>query len=190
MELYRVHTPLAVAGKCGYKSKHMQLVEIRRSGANDRDRNDGRVGTMEAASPAVFAKSSISIGAAGDLIKAADAEARALGVPVAIAVMDESGLLKAFARQDGASVVAGELAIDKAYTAAAMGFGVSTAQLAEVISGDRPLELNFSGRGRLAFVGGGHPVVIAGVVIGAVGVAGGHCTQDAQIASAAIEALT
>jgi glc operon protein GlcG len=70
-----------------------------------------------------------------------------------------------------------------------MGFGVGTDQLAATIDGDRPLELNFPGRGRLCFVGGGIPVIVSGEVVGAVGVAGGHYTQDGQVAEAAAAAF-
>lgn len=139
--------------------------------------------------PSTFSKLSVSGQAAELMIRAAADHARTLGLAVSIAVVDESGLLKAFARQDGASVIAGELAIDKAYTAVAMGFGLPTDELFATVDGDRPLALNLPGRGRLVLVGGGQPITADEVVIGAIGVAGGHYTHDMQIAEAAVRAF-
>jgi uncharacterized protein GlcG (DUF336 family) len=55
------------------------------------------------------------------MIDTAIAEARSLGVPVTIVVVDESGVLKAMSRMDTAPLVSVQTAINKAYAAAAIG---------------------------------------------------------------------
>ena len=69
-----------------------------------------------------FSKASISTELAHRMIAAAEAKASELGVPMNIAVVDESGVLKAFSRMDGAALLSVQIAQDKAYTAA--GFGL------------------------------------------------------------------
>lgn len=53
------------------------------------------------------------------LIAGARAKATHIGVPMCIAITDESGNLVAFERMDGAKVTSITISIDKAYTAAA-----------------------------------------------------------------------
>lgn len=53
------------------------------------------------------------------LIEGAAAKAREIGVPMCIAVVDESGTLIAFERMDGGKVTSVTIAQDKAFTAAA-----------------------------------------------------------------------
>jgi uncharacterized protein GlcG (DUF336 family) len=138
---------------------------------------------------AILVKPCISAAGADVALTAAAEHAAELGLAVSIAVVDESGVLKSFLRQDGASVISGELAVDKAFTAVAMGFGVPTNELFDMVKDKPPLVSNLPGRGRLLFLGGGFPIKRDGTVIGAVGVAGGHYEQDMQIAKAAIAAI-
>ncbi|MBW8298036.1 MAG: heme-binding protein, partial [Hydrogenophaga sp.] len=53
------------------------------------------------------------------LIAGAGDKAREIGVPMCIAITDESGQLIAFERMDGGKVTSTTIAIDKAFTAAA-----------------------------------------------------------------------
>ncbi|HET6965802.1 MAG TPA: heme-binding protein, partial [Acidimicrobiales bacterium] len=71
-----------------------------------------------------FQKQSVSTELAHRMIAAAEDKARQLGVPMNIAVLDESGVLKAFSRMDGAPLLSVQIAQDKAYTA--VGFGMPT----------------------------------------------------------------
>ena len=141
------------------------------------------------ATAAIFMKPVISAATARAALRAAAEHAEDIGLAVSIAVVDESGLLKAFVRQDGASVISGEMAVDKAFTAVAMGFGVPTNELFNIVKDDLPLAATVPTRGRLLFLGGGIPIKHDGTVIGAVGVAGGHYAQDMQVAEAAIAAV-
>ena len=55
-----------------------------------------------------FTKPSISHETAQKMVAAAVAKAQALGVPQVVAVLDESGLLKAFCRMDGVTWNSGD----------------------------------------------------------------------------------
>jgi uncharacterized protein GlcG (DUF336 family) len=63
-----------------------------------------------------ISKASISYADARTCVEAAYESARNIGVPMAIAVVDDSGILKAFVRMDGAALLAIQVAQDKAYT--------------------------------------------------------------------------
>ena len=62
-------------------------------------------------------------------LAAAAAEARALGVPMNVAVMDAGANLKAFLRMDGALLGSTDIALKKARTAAL--FGMNTEAVGE-----------------------------------------------------------
>ena len=72
----------------------------------------------------VFEKSSVSTALAHRIVAAAEEKAAEIEVPMVIAVCDESGVLKAFSRMDGAALLSVQIAQEKTYTAA--GFGLST----------------------------------------------------------------
>jgi uncharacterized protein GlcG (DUF336 family) len=136
----------------------------------------------------VFEKSSVSSDLAHRLIVAAEAKAAELGVPMVIAVCDESGVLKAFSRMDGAALLSVQIAQDKAYTA--VGFGMRTEGWHEFIKDDPPLASGaVGGIDRLVIFGGGIPVKLGDHVIGAIGVSGGHYSQDMEVAQAGVSVL-
>src|SRR6266576_2656730 len=100
-----------------------------------------------------FSKSSISTDLAHRIIAAAEEKARSLGVPMNIAIVDESGVLKAFSRMDGAALLAVQIAQDKAYTA--VGFGMPTHGWHDFIKDDPPLAAGApTGIERLVVFGG------------------------------------
>jgi uncharacterized protein GlcG (DUF336 family) len=117
-----------------------------------------------------------------------DAQKKAVtdGKPMVIAVVDREGTLKAFVRMDGAPLLSVEIAQNKAYTAAA--FGLATHAWFDFIKGDEPLRLGIVHTERLVTFGGGFPIVVDGEVVGAIGVSGGHYTDDMAVAQAALEA--
>ncbi|MDO9490308.1 MAG: heme-binding protein [Sphingomonadaceae bacterium] len=131
---------------------------------------------------------SITQAASDRLLEAASAKSREIGVPVAIAVVDESGTLKAFRRMDGAPLLAVEIATNKAYTAAS--FGIPTHGWHDFIKNDPPLLHGIVHTPRLVVFGGGYPVTEDGQTIGAIGISGGHYEQDMIVAEAALAALT
>ena len=135
-----------------------------------------------------FPKASISTEAAHKAIAAAEAKAAEMGVPMDIAIVDDSGVLKAFSRMDGAPLLSIQIAQDKAYTA--VGFGMPTHGWHDFIKDDPPLADGApEGIDRLVIFGGGYPIKVDDQLVGAIGVSGGHYSQDQQVAEAGLEAL-
>ncbi|MGH9103296.1 MAG: GlcG/HbpS family heme-binding protein [Acidimicrobiales bacterium] len=135
-----------------------------------------------------FSRQSITTELARGVVQAAEAKAAEIGQGFAVAVVDESGVLKAFSRMDGAPLLAVQIAQDKAYTAA--GFGMSTDGWFDFIKDDPPLRTGApSGIDRLVIFGGGYPLKVDGQVVGGVGVSGGHYSQDMEVAKAGVAAV-
>ena len=138
--------------------------------------------------PHVQRRLSISDELAWEIVRAADEAGKATDKRFAVAVVDESGVLKAFLRQDGASLTAVQVAQDKAYTSAST--RLPTEKWSEVLQADpvlgagAPTAIN-----RLVTMGGGLPIVVDGELVGAVGVSGAHWTDDAKVAAAALAVL-
>jgi uncharacterized protein GlcG (DUF336 family) len=110
---------------------------------------------------------------------AADAELAAC-----IAVVDSGGHLVAFGRMEGCSFMTIEIAIGKAWTAAASGLG--TDALAGFLAEHTPVLIGAAAaqNGRLIPAPGGAPIKDGDEVIGGIGVSGGGAEQDQQIADA------
>jgi uncharacterized protein GlcG (DUF336 family) len=137
----------------------------------------------------IISKSTISATLATQVIEAAVVHAQSLGKGFAIAVVDDSGLLKAFHRMDGAPLIANQIAQDKAYTA--VGFGIPSHGWYDFIKDDAPLALGApTGIDRLVVFGGGYPIVVDDALVGAIGVSGGHYSEDMQVAEAGLGAVT
>ncbi len=136
----------------------------------------------------VFEKASVTSELAQRVIAAAEAKAAEIEVPMVIAVCDESGVLKAFSRMDGAALLSVQIAQDKAYTA--VGFGMPSGGWHEFIKDDPPLAAGaVGGIDRLVVFGGGFPITVGERIVGAVGVSGGHYTQDMEVAEAGLAVL-
>jgi uncharacterized protein GlcG (DUF336 family) len=134
---------------------------------------------------ATFDRPSVSSELARAMLDAAEQKAAEMGHPFVIAVVDDSGVLKAFSRMDGAALLSVQIAQDKAYTAA--GFGLSTDGWHEFVKDDPPLAMGATaGIDRLIVFGGGFPITIDGKVVGGIGVSGGHYTQDMDVANAGL----
>src|SRR5215472_4750477 len=134
---------------------------------------------------ATFERPSVTAELARAMIDAAERKAAEMGHPFVIAVVDESGILKAFSRMDGAALLSVQIAQDKAYTAA--GFGLSTDGWHDFVQDDPPLAMGAApGIDRLVVFGGGYPIKIGGAIVGAIGVSGGHYTQDMEVAQAGL----
>jgi uncharacterized protein GlcG (DUF336 family) len=134
-------------------------------------------------------KSTISASLAARVIDAAVGHAQSLGKGFAIAIVDDSGLLKAFHRMDGAPLIAIQIAQDKAYTA--VGFGIPSHGWYDFIKDDAPLALGApTGIDRLVVFGGGYPILVGDEMVGAIGVSGGHYSEDMQVAEAGLGVLT
>ncbi len=119
------------------------------------------------------------------IVDLAVAAARSAAVPVSVALVDESGVLKEFRRMDGAALVSVQTALSKAYAAAAI--GMPPDEFYSAIESDGAAVASFATRPGLALIAGGLPVVINGQVAGAIGVAGAMtAAEDRRIAEAAV----
>ena len=137
---------------------------------------------------ATFERSSVTAELARAMIDAAERKAAEMGHPFVIAVVDDSGVLKAFSRMDCAVLLSVQIAQDKAYTAA--GFGLATDAWHDFVKDDPPLAMGAApGIDRLVVFGGGYPVKAGDAVIGAIGVSGGHYSQDMEVAKAGLAAV-
>lgn len=116
------------------------------------------------------------------------ARAEALGVPMVVACSDHRAELVAFVRMDGALPASSDLAIQKAYTAAAL--RMPTEQVGRLSREGQPLYgLQHAMTRKIAVFGGGLPLTAAGRMLGAVGVSGGTVAQDMTVADAVRETL-
>ena len=80
------------------------------------------------------------------------------------------------------------MAQDKAYTA--VGFGMPSHGWYDFVKDDPPLAMGAApGIDRLVVFGGGYPIKIGDTVIGAIGVSGGHYSQDMEVAQAGLSAV-
>jgi uncharacterized protein GlcG (DUF336 family) len=135
----------------------------------------------------------ITLQQATTIVEAALRKGRETGcAPLAVAVLDDGGHLKAFAREDGAGIIRPQIAVGKAWGALGMGFG--SRALARRVA-EQPQQqsffvaLNAMSEGRVVPAPGG--VLIrdaAGAVIGAVGISGDVSDKDEACAVAGIAA--
>ena len=94
------------------------------------------------------------------MIEAAEQKAAEMGHPFVIAIVDDSGVLKAFSRMDGAPLLSVQVAQDKAYSA--VGFGMATDAWHDFVKDDPPLAMGAApGIDRLIVFGGGYPIKVA-----------------------------
>lgn len=120
------------------------------------------------------------------LVEGARRAAVAIGVPMSIAVADESGNLIMFEQMDGAKVSSISIAIDKAFTAAAARKGTHVYnQLC--VPGQPTFGIHTTNGGRFCVIGGGLPVVVDGQVVGGIGISSGTAEQDLEVAQAAVD---
>ena len=130
----------------------------------------------------------LSLQEAKTLIAGASEKASEIGVPMCIAVTDESGNLIAFERMDGGKSHSIQVATDKAFTA-----GAARKATHEYNAVNTPGSLAFGIHtecgGRISTVGGGLPVVIDGEFVGGIGASSGTPQQDMDCAQAGIDKL-
>jgi uncharacterized protein GlcG (DUF336 family) len=135
----------------------------------------------------------LSLTQASTIVEAALRKGRETGcAPLAVAVLDDGGHLKAFAREDGAGIIRPQIAVGKAW--GALGMGMGSRALARRVA-EQPqaasffVALNAMSDGRVVPAPGG--VLIrdgAGAVVGAVGISGDVSDKDEACALAGIQA--
>ena len=122
------------------------------------------------------------------LIAGARAKAEEIGVPMGIAVTDESGALIAFEKMDGAKILCASFAIDKSFTAT--GTRKGTHELNEANQPGNPTHgLASAMGGRILVLAGGLPIFLDDEVIGGIGVSSGSPAQDLEVATAGVTAF-
>lgn len=126
----------------------------------------------------------LSLEASRAVLQAAEAHARQNRWNVVISIVDDGGHPVLLQRMDDTQTASVEIALRKAAAAAA--FRRSTAEVASWVAGGATAMLVLPGAIPIA---GGRPLVVDGVVVGAIGVSGVTADQDDAIAAAGVEAL-
>jgi len=120
------------------------------------------------------------------LIKGAREKANEIGVPMCIAVTDESGNLIAFERMNGGKAHSVTVAQDKAFTAGS-GRKATHEFNAANIPGNLVFGIHTECGGRMSSVGGGIPVEVDGEFVGGIGASSGAPQQDIEVAQAGLD---
>ena len=117
------------------------------------------------------------------MLDAALDAARAEGWAMSVAVVDEGGYPLALQRLDGAGLMTGKVALEKARTAALI--RAPSGRLADRLAAE-PALLRLTDYLPMA---GGLPAMIEGQCVGAIGVSGGAPEQDERIGALGLAAL-
>jgi uncharacterized protein GlcG (DUF336 family) len=132
--------------------------------------------------------STLTLSDARRMIAAGEKKAAELKIPYNIAVVDSGGALISHVRMDGAWLGSIDISIKKAFTARA--FYMSTDDLSKASqSGQSLFGINTTNHEKIIIFGGGIPVKLDGVVVGAVGASGGSVVNDIKVAEAAVAAF-
>jgi glc operon protein GlcG len=150
--------------------------------SSEREDSRGSVNATARAENVTVVRMLSSTGAAIAL-SAAQAAAQRSGSKVVIAAVDAYGYLVALLRMDGAPVVSIRVAESKARTAAEL--KTPSLALQKLVDGGNPSFLSITS---LAPLEGGIPILVDGIVVGAVGVSGMDAATDATIAKAGADA--
>ena len=138
--------------------------------------------------PAGAPRATLTTEATEQLLAAAAAKSRELGIRVHIAVMDSSALLVGWLSFEGAARIAAHTARDKAFTA--VNTGMSTLAwkryVESIPAGEQRIIDKIAG---YIAADGGYPILERGQLLGAIGVSGADQERDAAVAKAAIAAL-
>ena len=132
---------------------------------------------------------SLTLAQANQIIAGALARSKASGFkPMGVAVLDDAGHLKAFAREDGASMFRFEVAQGKAW--GAVGMGASSRTLMQRAKDNPNFFVSLAASSGGKFLPQTGAVLIkdaAGNVLGAVGASGGTGDEDETICIAGVE---
>ena len=131
----------------------------------------------------------ITLDIAKRILSAAKEEARRLGIPCSIAIVDDNGWLIALHRMDGALIPSADIARDKAWTAAV--FKMPSSTIAQFGNPSSP-GYGFNTQNwndRLTTIPGGLPIESGSEVIGGIGVCGGAPELDVTVCRTAMAAV-
>lgn len=102
-----------------------------------------------------------------------------IGVPMVICVVDISGNIILLERMDDSLLVGIEVAMKKAYTAAALKTATHELHQLSLPSGEL---YGLNNLEKIITFGGGFPIKVDNQIVGAIGVSGGTVEQDMQVA--------
>ena len=132
---------------------------------------------------------SLTLAQANQIISGALAKSKASGFkPMGVAVLDDAGHLKAFAREDGASMFRFDVAQGKAW--GAVGMGASSRTLMQRAKDNPNFFVSLAATSGGRFLPQTGAVLVkdaAGNVLGAVGASGGTGDEDELICIAGVE---
>lgn len=115
-------------------------------------------------------------------------KARQMGVPIVFSAVDLGGNLAYYERMEDSLLASIDISQNKAYTANALKCPTSVVQ--DLAKEDSPLfGIQFTNDSRIVTFGGGYPLIVDGVQIGAIGVSGGTADEDMAIAEAGLAIL-
>lgn len=126
----------------------------------------------------------VNLETAKKIATASLAEARRSNFRMAVYIVDTHGVPVYLEVLDDTQHASPNLALQKARTAA--NYRRPTKALEDAIAGGRMAQLSIPDALMLE---GGEPIIIAGKLVGAVGVSGGTSVQDGQVARAGLEVL-
>lgn len=128
----------------------------------------------------------LSIEDARILIEGAREKSAEIGLPMCIAVTDDSGNLIAFERMNGGKAHSVVVAQDKAFTAGAARKATHEYNAANT-PGNLAFGIHTEHGGRVSTVGGGLPVIVDGECLGGIGASSGTPQQDMEVSQAGID---
>lgn len=126
----------------------------------------------------------LNLAAVKQIAQAAEDKARAQGLSVSIAIVDDAGRLMHFLRMDGTPNSSVEVAIGKAVHA--VNYRRDTAFHQKLLSEGNNVVLGLPG---ITPIEGGVRLLHGDQVIGGIGVSGAQATQDGEIAQAGADLL-
>lgn len=129
----------------------------------------------------------ISLDAALEVLAGVREEATGRGVAMGAVVVDLGGRIVAAQRQDGAQLVAVDLAADKALTAVSFDHPTE-AWAASTAPGAGDWGLSTVLGGRIVVFAGGLPIRAGGILVGGLGVSGSAADVDRACAAAGLAA--
>ena len=122
----------------------------------------------------------IRLNTAKKLMELVETEAARIGVKAVIAVSDAAARPIAVHCMDGAYIGSFDVAINKTYTAVA--FQMPTSRLATLAApGGELYGIQNTNEGKIVIFGGGEPLYMGNVLVGALGVSGGTAEQDTYL---------
>ncbi len=129
---------------------------------------------------------SINLEMAKKVLAAGQAEARRQSWPVAIAIVDNAGLLVAYEKMDQTQSASVQVAIDKGVSAAIYRRPTKVFEDLVAKGGNGMRVMNLRGA---STVEGGVPIYVDGKIVGGIGVSGVNSDQDGVVAKAGADAV-